>query len=138
MCSRVSKYWSNVNKDKKPRDLFYALKKPNENGYETRSDRMAELTRNYHEQLQFEDIRTNEPQRTRKENIEQALESATATLDEAEAELLRGKVTRGEIETALDNAGRGKATGLDGLPYEFWTKLRKRWETSSATWVRVQ
>ena len=128
---RISKYWSAVNRDKKPRDLFYALKKPDEEGYETRSDRMAELTRDYHEKLQFEGINTDEPRQTREENIKQALENVTITLNEVEADQLRGSVTRGEIETALDNAGRGKATGLDGLPYEFWTKLRKRWEIST-------
>ncbi|KAH9911754.1 Endonuclease/exonuclease/phosphatase, partial [Fomitopsis serialis] len=51
---RPSKYWSNINKERKPRDVMYSLKVPESNPprYEKRSDRMATIARNYHEALQ--------------------------------------------------------------------------------------
>ena len=49
----ISKYWSEVNKSKAQRDIIYALEKPNTNPvkYETKSKNMAELARDYHNNL---------------------------------------------------------------------------------------
>src|ERR1700676_5244136 len=49
----ISKYWSEVNKSKAPRDVIYALEKPNTNPikYETKSKNMTELARNYYNHL---------------------------------------------------------------------------------------
>jgi len=56
----MSRYWTQISKDAKTRDIFYALRKPaeersgqdGEDEYEKDSKRMAELTRDYHENLQ--------------------------------------------------------------------------------------
>ena len=50
--------WSAMNKDRKPRDLLYRLRDPNTamEGYERDSRRMAKLARDYHENLQYEDL----------------------------------------------------------------------------------
>jgi hypothetical protein len=49
----VSKYWSQVNKARKPRDVMYALEQPGSTPpvYETRSDKMSILARDYHHNL---------------------------------------------------------------------------------------
>src|ERR1700683_1302530 len=49
----ISKYWSEVNKSRAPRNVIYALEKPNTNPlqYETKSKNMAELARDYHHNL---------------------------------------------------------------------------------------
>ena len=51
---KPTKYWSALNREKKPRDIIYKLVKPDTDPplFESRSDRMAELARNYHDALQ--------------------------------------------------------------------------------------
>ena len=44
--------WSAINKEKKPRNLIRRLQSPGTNQYERSSIKMAELARNYHENLQ--------------------------------------------------------------------------------------
>lgn len=52
----VSKFWVNLNSTKKPRDIFYSMEKPTaargEDRYERRSDKMAGVARDYHNNLQ--------------------------------------------------------------------------------------
>lgn len=48
----MCKYWTRTNKQALPRDLIYALKKPNPGTNETDSAKMAELGRSYHDNLQ--------------------------------------------------------------------------------------
>lgn len=59
----VSKYWSLINKGRTARDVIFSLGRPgdvnfttNAQNYETRSDKMAELTRDYHDDLQHEGL----------------------------------------------------------------------------------
>jgi hypothetical protein len=56
----ISKYWSEVNKSKVPRDTIYALEKPNTNPveYKTKSKNMAELARDYHNDLLLAGLNT--------------------------------------------------------------------------------
>ena len=126
---KVSKYWSRLNKDKKPRDLFFALRSESDEGqrYETRSDRMAELARNYHEKLQQDGIDIEELPEERQHNISEALGEARMNLSRDGAGHLRASVTRGDVAEALRRSATGKATGVDGIPYEFWTTLDARW-----------
>ena len=126
---RISKYWSKLNKGKTPRDLFFALRRPNEGQveYETRSDRMAELARNYHEKLQLDGIPDGESEELRQQNIQDALSEVNTHLDEEQATHLGSKVTRPEVVEALRKSAPGKATGVDGIPYEFWTALDAQW-----------
>jgi exonuclease III len=59
---RLGGIWSAMSKDSKPRDLIKRLKIPNSNPpqYERRSDRMARLARDYHENLQHDDLPVQE------------------------------------------------------------------------------
>ena len=52
----ISKYWSKLNKDPVPRDTIYQLKNPNTGQMMTRSDEMAEASKNYHKDLQRMDV----------------------------------------------------------------------------------
>ena len=128
---KVSKYWSAINKERQPQDLFFALRTTDGDRYETRSDRMSELARNYHDNIQRNDIAQGETEPVRKKNIANALASVDTALTEEERSLLSGNTTRGEIETTLKRAGTGKAAGLDGIPYEFWSKMDKKWKEST-------
>lgn len=58
----MSKYWSKLNKEKKLHDLFFTLQTTNdgEPTYKTRSNKMAELARNYHKMLQDDGIEVGE------------------------------------------------------------------------------
>ena len=122
---RVSKYWSKLNKDKKPRDLFFALRSEGTEGprYETRSDRMAELARDYHEKLQSDGIDAAESPEERQNNIQTALKEARTSLSSDNAARLAAGVTREDVVDALHRSATGKATGVDGIPYEFWSAM---------------
>jgi hypothetical protein len=54
----ISKYWSKVKAHRKPRDIVFALERhtPNSVELETRSDRIAKLAGNYHNDLQSDDL----------------------------------------------------------------------------------
>ena len=56
----MGKAWCRSGKECKPHDFFYSLRQPGTTlpVYETRSDKMAEIARNYHEGLQKDDIAT--------------------------------------------------------------------------------
>ncbi|TFY58490.1 hypothetical protein EVJ58_g6390 [Rhodofomes roseus] len=129
-----SKYWSAVNKDKRPRDLFYSLKVPDSAppAYESRSDKMAELARDYHDALQREDINDGEAaHREWNQAVQNSLETIMARLpSEGATELIMSR-SKEEILEALKKAGNGKAAGVDGLTYEFWLTLHEKWTQSS-------
>ncbi|TFY52956.1 hypothetical protein EVJ58_g9721 [Rhodofomes roseus] len=94
---------------------------------------MAELARDYHYNLQAEDISDGEgAQQAWEEAAMESLETIQAKLPEEGArELLMGR-PKEEILEALRKAGTGRAAGLDGLPYEFWLALHDRWTQSSS------
>ncbi|KAG1726452.1 Endonuclease/exonuclease/phosphatase [Suillus occidentalis] len=47
----ISKYWSKINNPRKPRDIIPRLRIPGSNRIVTRSDKMAELAKEYHESI---------------------------------------------------------------------------------------
>ncbi|KAJ3979084.1 Endonuclease/exonuclease/phosphatase [Lentinula detonsa] len=65
-----NRYWSQTTKDKKPRDVMFALKKPNAeanehgilqgNMYEKNSQKMANIAQEYHNLLQDQGINTDQ------------------------------------------------------------------------------
>ncbi|KAJ3873602.1 hypothetical protein F5051DRAFT_444122 [Lentinula edodes] len=71
----LSRYWSGLNKEKKPKEIIHRLKKSepppptNNRGivptaeYETHSQRMAEMMKNHHENLQNNEVPIDEIQR---------------------------------------------------------------------------
>ena len=121
--------WSNLSRPKKPRDAIQRLQVPNStpHKYETRSDRMAELAKQYHDTLQEAGL----SERTTAERIQNMEEILKEIPEEQKfrnpdiSELNEG-LTKDVIEEALRLAKNGSATGLDGCPYELWKDLKKR------------
>lgn len=129
----ISKYWSQVNKTKKPRDIIYSLRKPHSTPaeYEKRSDKMAELARQYHHDL-LSDGLTHPP--TLRENIIQEVLgsiSETDRLNNDQGRPLEDTLTHQDVIDALKSMPSGTATGLDGLPYELFIALYDRYIVDS-------
>ena len=121
--------WSNLSKPRKPRDAIHRLKIPDStpDQYEVRSDRMAELAKNYHEALQeagLEDETNQEREARITEILEQIPEHQK--FQNPEYSDLNAGITDGYIELALSVAKNGSATGLDGCPYELWKELMNK------------
>ena len=121
---RPTAYWSQINKDPKPRDLFYSLRKPNTQPaeYVRRSDLMAELARDYHDELQNLDV-GGENDEGRREAIDEALRVTEKRLSEDDARYLANNPSESDVEQAIRAAQTRKASGLDGIPYELWKAL---------------
>ena len=119
--------WSNLSRPKKPRDAIPRLQIPHTlpHKYETRSDKMAELAKQYHNTLQ--DLGLNE------DHDERINQKTAKLLEEIPAEQkfynpetseLNEGLTKDVVEEALRLAKNGSATGLDGCPYELWKELK--------------
>ncbi|KAF5377136.1 hypothetical protein D9757_001831 [Collybiopsis confluens] len=127
-----TRYWSQANKEQKPRDVMYILRKPgfreNENGvipgdaYERDSERMAELAGKYHRALQYADIPPEEPER--KNHILATLEPIKQCLSEEQEELMAREITTNDVRQALKLSKNNSAPGLDGIPYEVYKSIK--------------
>ena len=131
----ISKYWSEVNKSKTPRDAIYALEKPNTNPiiYETKSKNMAELARNYHHHLLQAGLNTPPEER---ENIIMDVLNAVLpedTLPNANKATMGNQLSEQEVLEALKSSKNGTSTGVNGLPYELWKILNDKYEVESKT-----
>ncbi|KAI0342654.1 DNase I-like protein, partial [Trametopsis cervina] len=136
----ISKYWSLVNKDRKPRDIVYALEHPTARNPTTgcaaiirKSCDMAEAARNYHDDLQTEGIDPQGSIAARVTKIRNVLAHVTVTASPRMREETAARVNRDDIITALKSAETGKAAGLDGIPYELWTTLYHRSQQDEST-----
>ncbi|KAJ3727988.1 hypothetical protein DFJ43DRAFT_1040999 [Lentinula guzmanii] len=88
-----SHYMSQISKEKKPRDMLYALRKPNipennsgnipGNTYEKNSKKMAELAKNYHSDLQELGIDANR-EAERNVAINETLDQIRTMVDDAQ------------------------------------------------------
>jgi hypothetical protein len=130
----ISKYWSKLNATCKPRDIVFALERPTPDGVElvTRSDQMAKLAGDYHNDLQSDGLKDHDDI-TRAKAIFDTLNSITSTLPEVAREDLSASTTEAEVAEAIRTAENGKAAGLDGLPYELWKVLHQRYLRSAKT-----
>ena len=130
----ISRYWTHINKEIKPRDVFYALRKPHVNGaedpYEKSSSKMAALARDYHENLQKEGALNMEPL-DREESFKEPLEAIKTGATPVQQDTLKTKVTRNEVEEALKASKNDKAAGLDGVTYELWKSIHTSCEEAA-------
>jgi hypothetical protein len=116
----ISKYWSQVNKQRKPRDIIHALEKPNTTPpqYTNRSDKMAELARDYHHNLLSDGLNTPQDLRSQiTDDVLNSIEPETLLPNRNKATMAE-KLTEQEVREALKTTKNGTATGLNGLPYE--------------------
>ena len=119
--------WTNLSKASKPQDLIYCLKVPNSNPpqYERDSHRMAELSRNFHNDLQSEDLTHFRDQEDHDHNLCKVLDAIPASQQLSEPHLTEMNWSAMEVQVAKAiELGKNKtATGLDGCPYELWQAL---------------
>ncbi len=130
---RPTKYWSQLHKKKKPRDIMMALEsvcaREVELGseprpvYETNSRRMAELARKYHMNLQKDAPEDNRPEMDRDAAIKIALNAVEVQVLDVQAEEFGEEMSWDECKIALRFLVSGSAPGLDRLPYDLWKAL---------------
>lgn len=123
----MSKSWTQSTKIAKPCELIYALCKPRiatEDPYEKSSMKMAELARDYHENLQKHDpsVETME----REECIKGSLGAIqTVRILPHQIENLKRNITEEEVETTLKQSKNNKSPRLDGVTYELWKMIHE-------------
>lgn len=121
------KYWSKICKPKTPRNLIYRLSREGPLGQarieETKSQRMAELARDYHENIQLD---TGRNATEKDEATDEILRNVNSRLSEDRASLLSDRISDLDVDEALRASQNGKAAGIDGIPYEFWKAMRAR------------
>jgi len=89
-----------------------------------RSDKITEIAKNYHENLQKEDLLPISDN-LRKQAINEALDTIppSQTLPDPEHSTLNSPLSRDDIEKTLQSVKLGTAPGPDGIPYEVWKHL---------------
>ena len=127
----MTRSWTQSNKVEKPRDTIYALRKHQtdnnrQDPYEKNSQKMAELARNYHENLQKDGI---DPDRTlRDQCTEEALAALQRRVNVEQRNLLRGIITEEDVEEALQNSQNLKSPGMNGITYELWKHIHQEYK----------
>ena len=89
-----------------------------------RSDMMAKRAMEFYDKLQ-EDGLENRPTEDATREI---LSGVSNNLDAPQVAMLNNRITRYEVQEALRVSASGKATGLDGIPYEVWKFLQEDYE----------
>ena len=119
----MGKAWCRSGKEQRTRDILYSLKIPHTEppAYEKRSDKMAEIARNYHESLQ--EAAEVADQMSRDTEIDEVLRNVTVSITADENRKLAEKLTPEEVRKAIKDLPNGKAAGMDGIPHELWKKL---------------
>jgi len=134
------KYWVRLNKDIKPRDLIYALKKPvqgearstpNVESHEKNSQHMAELARMYHDNLQNHGRENRDPEE-REQTINGVIEFVETEPSQSEAEAMNSLISEEEVVKALKLSDNDKAAGLDEATYEMWPSIAQDRKSNGA------
>lgn len=86
--------------------------------YKSHSDKMAEIARNYHSKLQQCNIAENQ-----ETSMAEVLAEIDTSLKPENAEILGKEILVEEVHKAIMSMPNGKATGINGLPYELWKGL---------------
>ena len=126
----MSKHWTRSAKENTPRDTIRALKNPllEDGTRQTRSDKMAELARDYHAQLLRHD---RDPQEEpNNERLNEALRTVEARLSQKDSETLKEEINEKEVAEALMKSANDKAAGLDGIPTELWKLLHQQFRSA--------
>ena len=128
---KVNKYWTRINNPRKPRDLIYRLINPLTQQPVTRSDKMAELAKEYHDNLQTEEL-LPPTSALRAEALENALKAIpdTQKLEDPLTSPLNAPISYTDLESALATSKLGTAAGPDGIPYEVWKHLHAKHQSA--------
>ncbi|RPD53727.1 DNase I-like protein, partial [Lentinus tigrinus ALCF2SS1-7] len=134
---RPTKYWTSLHREVKPQDTMHCLEKGGELArdgtpiYETNSERMAELARAHHMNLQRDTPAERRDPVVREANIQRVLSAVDARLNREQIAEMDGEVTYEECEIALRFAKSASSPGLDGITYEVWKTLHARFVEDS-------
>jgi ribonuclease HI len=123
---KINRYWTNLHKPRKPRDPIYALYNPITNKTTTKSSDMAEIAREYHDNLQSKHLlHDTDPDRITAiaEVLQQIPVAQKLNVQNSDLQHL---ISQEQVTQALLTSKNGTATGLDGLPYELWRTLHDR------------
>ncbi|KAH9852797.1 Endonuclease/exonuclease/phosphatase, partial [Lenzites betulinus] len=130
---RPTRYWMTLNKPSAPRELIHAFQRENESGaaerprlYESDALKMAEMAREHHENLQWDEEGLPFPQQ-REECIQEALASIDRLLNDDQMAELGASITYEDCELALRFSKSATAAGLDGIQYEVWKTMHARY-----------
>ena len=129
-----TKYWSQISKNKRPRDLIYRLQSPDMGpSFVTKSKDMAALARDYHNALQTADCPPMDDTRAAVTQEVLGFLNTRASLDDTQQLRLEADISYDDVLDSLRIAANGKAAGIDGLPYEFWKTLHNRYRAPTAS-----
>ncbi|KAF5339714.1 hypothetical protein D9757_015332 [Collybiopsis confluens] len=152
----VSRYWSQQNKAKTPRQPIMRLIKnlsenqkepinteqgaqgqPNETPiYETQSLKMANMMMDHHNNLQQDEAVPDAESRERA--IQATLNHVKICISDASKLKLEKLLTDADVEEALRLSANHKAPGLNGISYEItpWTKVLEKIDKSLTQWEK--
>ncbi|KAL1670891.1 Endonuclease/exonuclease/phosphatase, partial [Schizophyllum commune] len=119
----LSTYWTQLNKDHKPREIMYRLRRPHTDApsFATKSKDMAELARNYHDDLQNEGLPENIHEWN--EAIDDVKTYVKRRISAEDKRMMAEYLTEDQVRAAVKVSPTNKAAGLDGIPSELWKAL---------------
>jgi hypothetical protein len=134
----ISKYWSSINKSKKPRDIITKLRNPKygQDGvkeFVETSKEMANITKEYHDDLQQVDVNEEDTEESRKAAFEPVLLSVDRKLKQADKAEMAKYITVDLVSQAIRKSANGKAAGMSGIPSELWKHLNVMYEITKET-----
>jgi exonuclease III len=129
----ISKYWSGINANRKPRDIITKLRNPRygQDGvkeFAETSKAMAEITKEYHKSLQEVDVDKEETVDMRTTAFEPVLRTVERRLGQADKAEMAKYITTDLVSQAIRESANGKAAGMSGVPSEIWKHLNVMYE----------
>jgi hypothetical protein len=121
----INEYSVRVNKDATPRDTTYILRRTDVTPPQVykRSDQMAELARNYHNDLQNDE--SEQDMQIKDECIREVLDES-GTLPVVDMSVLEKNIDEEDVIRSMRASAKRKAPGMDGIPMESWLALHER------------
>lgn len=122
--------WSAMIKERKLRDLIKCLRIPNmlPLQYKRNSERMADLARKYHDDLQHKDLPQDQPDHETQINLILSEIPEDQILKQSDALTMDHPILETQTEVALHLSKNRLATRMDGCPYKLWKALQDKHE----------
>jgi len=131
----ISKYWVQVNKEKRPWDTLFALWKldsPVDSPvYEHHTKRIAALASNYHNELQSEGLVED----LTDEKVQEILDHLIPHVTQPDKARLAEYLKESKVKQAIRNLPNEKAPGIDDIPHKLWKQITARNENDKRAGV---
>ncbi|EJD38136.1 hypothetical protein AURDEDRAFT_129016 [Auricularia subglabra TFB-10046 SS5] len=113
-----------------PKETIKSLQVPGSTPaqWKTHSPEMAKVARDFYEHLQTVDLDQDGPERD--DAIEEALNHVNRHMSEDQNAFMAEALTYELVELSLKESANNSAPGTDGLLYEFWKMLQRRFQTA--------